>query len=435
MTKRRDIRVLLVAESANPAWVSVPLEGWSLSRAISDLTDSHLATQIRNKPFIEETGWREGHEFSSIDSESVARPVGLASDWLRRKLKLGWTVTTASEALSYYAFERELCRKFKKDIAAHRFDIVHRITPLSPTIQSTSLIKVCQAAGVPFVWGPINGGIPWPKEFLDVMRKEGEWLSYLRELHKLMPGYRLSRAGAAALIAGSVSSWNQLKAYETKTVYIPENGIDLARFPPVAREQPNALLRVAFVGRLVPYKGADMLMIAAEPFIKSGRVALDIIGDGPERATLTALRDSMGLKDNVRIDGWVEHTKLRERLQFAHVFGFPSVREFGGGVVLEAMAMGLVPIVVGYGGPNELVTETTGFRIPIANRETVIAGVRKAIKALLDQPDTLRAMSSNARTRVLKHFTWERKAEQILECYDWVLRRGERPSYGMPFHD
>ncbi len=250
-----------------------------------------------------------------------------------------------------------------------------------------------------------------------------------------MPGYRLSRVGAAALIAGSVSSWNQLKAYETKTVYIPENGIDLARFPPVAREQPNAPLRVAFVGRLVPYKGADMLMIAAEPFIKSGRVILDIIGDGPERAALTALRDSMGLNENVRIDGWVEHTRLKERLRFAHVFGFPSVREFGGAVVLEAMAMGLVPIVVGYGGPGELVTETTGFRVPIANRETVIAGVRKAIQILLEQPNTLKEMSASARTRVLKHFTWERKAEQVLGCYDWILGRRERPSYGMPLSD
>lgn len=99
------------------------------------------------------------------------------------------------------------------------------------------------------------------------------------------------------------------------------------------------------------------------------------------------------------------------------------------------MAMGLVPIVVvGYGGPGELVTEQPDFEFPL-NRETVIAGVRKAIQILLEQPNTLKEMSASARTRVLKHFTWERKAEQVLECYDWVLGRGERPSYGMPLSD
>jgi len=59
--------------------------------------------------------------------------------------------------------------------------------------------------------------------------------------------------------------------------------------------------------------------------------------------------------------GWVNHLEIPRRLAAADVFGFPSIREFGGAVVLEAMAQGCVPLIVNYGGPAELATRETGF--------------------------------------------------------------------------
>ena len=70
--------------------------------------------------------------------------------------------------------------------------------------------------------------------------------------------------------------------YHDKCVYIPENGLDPARFS-AANENPiRKPLRIAFIGRLVPYKGADMLIEAAAPLLQSGDAIIDILGDGPE---------------------------------------------------------------------------------------------------------------------------------------------------------
>jgi alpha-maltose-1-phosphate synthase len=425
-------RVLLIAEAANPEWVSVPLIGWSHSQALREVVDAHVVTQIRNKAAIERAGWVDGHQFTAIDSESVAYPIHRINEWLRRVTGLGWTLTTALESLPYYKFEHEVWRRFGPEIRAGRYDIVHRLTPLSPTIPSWTLARECSKARVPFVWGPINGGVPWPKEFAGVQRAEGEWLSHVRDAHKLLPGFRATRENAGALIAGSQSAWQQLSEFHDRTVYIPENAVDPSRFSFEPRSLHQGPLRVAFVGRLVPYKGADMLIEAAAPFIREGRVIVDVIGDGPEMPRLKGLRDQLGLGDGVLLDGWIPHTQLQGRLGQAQIFGFPSVREFGGGVVLEAMAMGLVPVVVGYAGPNELVDDDTGIRVQLGPRSSIVQGVNRALDRLLNDRAVLASMGEKGSARIRELFTWRAKALQVREVYMWLLGRRAKPDFGLP---
>jgi glycosyltransferase involved in cell wall biosynthesis len=428
-------RVLLVAEAANPEWASVPLVGWSLCRALREHADAHVVTQIRNRDAMERAGWREGREFTAIDSEAVARPVYLAGEAIRRWTGAGWTVTTAFASVFYYHFERLLWGRFGDAIRGGAYDLVHRVTPLSPTTPSL-LARHCRRAGVPFVWGPLNGGVPWPREFRDRLRHEGEWLSYVRGAYRLLPGYRSTRDAAAATITGSIATWAQMARWRDRCVYVPENAIDPARFPDAPPpELPPRPLRVAFVGRLVPYKGADMLLEAAAPLVREGRVVVDVIGDGPQMPALRAQVAAAGLGAGVALDGWVDHRDLAERLRRAHVFGFPSVREFGGGVVLEAMALGLAPVVVDYAGPAELVTPTTGFRVPIGSREEVVARFRAILAELADHPERAREIGARARRRVRDWYTWDAKARQIVEIYRWVLGAGQRPDFGMPFPD
>lgn len=430
---RRVPRVLVVAEAANPEWASVPLIGWSLSRALADVADVHLVTQVRNRSAIERAGWREGHEFTAIDSEAVARPVFRAGEVLRRLTGLGWTATTAFAAVFTYYFERLVWERFGAAIRSKQFDVVHRVTPVSPTIPSL-LAGRCRAAGVPFVWGPLNGGVPWPREFSDVRRQEGESLSYLRGAHRLLPGYSKTRQSAAAIIAGSRSLWDQMTGYHDRCVYIVENAVDPERFVGSAAAVVDGPLRVAFVGRLVPYKGADMLIEAAAPLVRSNRVVLDIVGDGPQRDALTRQVNDEGLH-GVTLAGWVAHPEVGRRLARSEVFAFPSVREFGGGVVLEAMQLGLIPVVVDYAGPAELVTDSSGFRVPLGPRAAIVSRFREVLTALADRPAYIEPMKQCARERVERWYTWRAKSHQIAEVYEWVLGHRAKPNFGMPYPD
>jgi glycosyltransferase involved in cell wall biosynthesis len=425
--------VLLIAELCNPDWVSVPLEGWSHSRALADLCDMHLVTHVRNRENILKAGLEEGTHFTALDTSRIDRQAERVSRWLGVPFgsNKGWTVLTALSTVSYYEFERLVSRRF----TLPDFDLVHRLTPLSPTTPSL-LARRCARADVPFVIGPLNGGLPWPKGFGALLRKEKEWLTYVRGAYKLLPGYRPTRTHAAAIIAGSRAALEQLpRQYRSKTVYIPENAVDLRRFGlPASRKAPPPL-RMAFVGRLVPYKGADMLLEAAAPLARAGKVRIDVIGDGPERNTLGDLTVREGIADAVAFMGWVDHATLQRLLSDVHVFGFPSIREFGGAVVAEGMAMGLVPIVVDYGGPGEIVSPATGFAVRLGSRGDIVSAFRCVLERLVDDPSVLAPMGVLARRRIETCFTWPVKAVQTREVYRWVLGARDKPDFGMPLPD
>jgi glycosyltransferase involved in cell wall biosynthesis len=217
---------------------------------------------------------------------------------------------------------------------------------------------------------------------------------------------------------------------------VPENGIDLERFgndfAPVTPPRP---VRIAFVGRLVPYKGADILVDAVQPMLETGDVILDIIGDGPEMPRLSEIVSSRGLEDRVLLAGAVDHRELAKRLSEASIFGFPSIREFGGAVVIEAMALGLVPVVADYAGPAEHVTDETGVRVAMGTRDELVSRMREAIGDLVAHPERIAAMREAAVTRARTLYTWEHKAEQFARVYEWVLGDAPKPDFGRPLRE
>ena len=296
-----------------------------------------MATHVRNKPAIARDGIGRC-EIAYLDNEYIARPMFRLSQILRGGNSAAWTTQLAMAYLPYLAFEREAWRRFRGDLKAGRFDVVHRITPMSPTLPS----PMARWSTVPFVIGPLNGGLRWPPGFGQELSREREWMTYVRGAYRLLPYHRSTNARSAAILAAFPHTIADLPAFaRDRVIDFPEVGIDPELFASPPARSSGDRMTILYVGRLVPYKCADILLlaVAARPELRRHRIV--IVGEGPERELLERIVREHDLGSCVEFMGNVPQVRVGQIMRAADVFAFPSIRELGAGVVVEAMACGL----------------------------------------------------------------------------------------------
>lgn len=415
------MRVLLYASECNPDFSSEPFFTFETCRAIVDRVDEAvLVTHIRNQKAIDAHGLGKA-DVVYIDNEYIARPIADVTYALR----LGAATGTVLKYPLHFDFERVVWRRFKRDIKAGRFDIIHRLGPITSALPS----PMASWSPLPFVIGPINGGLAYPPGFEDILRKEGEWLRYVRWVYRFMPFARSTFSKSAGIAAAFQHTINTLPPRTAdRVINLPEVAADPAEFAFRERDPGKTCIDFVFVGRLIPFKCADVLVsaFAASEALRQHR--LHIIGDGPEKPRLMEMVREHGLEDCVVFPGWLAKSEVARRMQEVDVFVFPSIRDSGAGVIAEAMMAGLAGVVVNYGPGGQLIDDESGIRVPLGSRRDHIAGFTQAMEQLAADGPLRQSLSKGARARAESRLTWDAKGEKFREIYDWILgRRAEKP--------
>ena len=426
--KNRKIKVLLIIEQCNPEWASVPLVGYCFYEYISQLVDTALVTHERNRSALEKA--HPDRDITYItESDFIKKYYTIAEKLSRLKGRIIWPLYHTLTYPVYGEFNRQVYTKLKGSILNGDYDVVHAITPMMPRYPVMT-IKACR--NTPFILGPVNGGVPFPNGFRKVARQEFSDFNFLRLVGRfIIPGYRETYTKADYILAGSTYTLNLIKELfditNEKIELFYENGIGNAFLKEEKRVSENntrssTIINLLFVGRLVPYKGADMLIEAIsllEPTIKK-KIILTIVGDGSERDGLEKKVQYLNLGEIVDFTGWVKQDETLKYYSNSDIFCFPSIREFGGAVVLEAMANGLPCIVVNNGGIGEYVTDETGFRINPVSREFVTKELKVCIEQLVSNQVLRHSMSLKAIERA-KEFSWSSKASAVVRIYNKLL--------------
>ena len=213
---------------------------------------------------------------------------------------------------------------------------------------------------------------------------------------------------------------------EEDKIRVVPNGID----PEIFRvaEDSTAIKRqfglgddpcVLFVGSLIPRKGLNFLVDAAQKILKQhAQTKFMIVGKGPLKDEIVNAINKRGFWKNFLFVDSLKDETLAVAYRCADVFVLPSVQEGQGIVLLEAEASGKPVVAFSVGGVPEAVRDgETGLLVQFGDTEAFA----KAVARLLSDEDLRRKMGAAARKFVVENFTWDICAQKMLQVYREAL--------------
>jgi glycosyltransferase involved in cell wall biosynthesis len=211
----------------------------------------------------------------------------------------------------------------------------------------------------------------------------------------------------------AVSSWLASQAHafapEAPAPIVAPMPVDVDLFTPGGARADDCLL---FVGRLAAQKGPGLLLraLAALP----AHVTLDVVGDGPDAATLRAQASALGVGERVRWHPAVPQPGLVPFYRAATTLVVPSVGEGLGLVAVEAHLCETPVVAFDSGGLPDVVADGETGVLAARVDETALAA---AVQRVLERPDRGAALGKEGRARALRRFAPQAVAERYADIY------------------
>lgn len=169
---------------------------------------------------------------------------------------------------------------------------------------------------------------------------------------------------------------------------------------------PESELIVAYTGRLIPEKGVEAIVEAAELLADEG-LAFVLAGDGPLRESLEARR-----LPNVHFTGRLDAGDVAALLNEADVFCFPSRSEGFGSSLLEAAVCGCALVSTDVGIAGRLIGEDGGVVLPAADADAVA----DALRLMADDRERLARAQDSERARSESLYTWSESVGNVMDA-------------------
>ncbi|MBC8032770.1 MAG: glycosyltransferase family 4 protein [Chitinophagaceae bacterium] len=334
-------------------------------------------------------------------------------EWLERRRKV-------QLYFGYFSFDARSYRYLKKHPALVAWaDVILKKTPSSFRYY-TSLYKFNK----PLVIGPVGGGLQNPKQLKAYFKKE-PLINKLRVLDnwllKIPPFSSQLRYSSQILITLDYLRDILPRSVEHKMTTVLDTGIDVPEGGILHRLKEPGIVQLLYVGKLVKYKGAELLVKSLIPLKGSFKFLLHIIGDGAERENLTRLVHQSGLEEQVKFHGNMEKHEVDTFYQSADIFCFPSLTEASGNVLLEAMLYCLPIITINNGGPKYMCPDAGAVKIAIGSEEKIIQELTYSIAALSENEEKRVQMGIVNYEFVKANFSWsvlEKKINSFFDAYN-----------------
>ena len=317
---------------------------------------------------------------------------------------------------AFPVFARRVRQFLKAEARAGRsFDIAHQIMP-----QAARYPSPLRHFDIPYIIGPLGGALDTPTAF---RAEAGSAPAYtkLRSLDAWRfrndPWLRASYSGAAAVLGvapyvADLIADIPIKRFEP-VLELGVDGVEDVTRPTRAAGE----MRMLHVGRAVRTKGLRDAVRALAHLRDMPGITLTSAGAGEEIEICKAEAERLGVADRVTFLGKIPRAEVDALYASHDLFCFPSFREPAGNVVYEAMRFGLPVVTAARGGPDWIIDESCGIRLPVTDPQTYAQDIAAAARRLANDPKARVAMGTAGRAKLLREGLWPVKARALAALY------------------
>jgi len=419
----RRLRVLISSHEFKPYAGSERAVGWNISTQMAKFHDVTVLcadgppdnpNSYRNalSQYVEKQGAIPGLRVVFVEQP----PRTLRYDWINSRLKV-LTHGSRFQPLLFLGLDGWHRAAFRaaRTLGFENFDVVHQLTPIS-FLSPGYLWK----SDVPFFWGPISGMYNVPSPFA----RSGGMKSYLFQTLRSLNITRETRSVHFKRVVRKAKRIWTVAQDEFKIIDSIAGGTAVPMIesspPPeivgcVRQYDSTRPLKLCWSGLHDNVKALPLLLHAIAHLPEPGKVALNVLGAGPETKRWKVLAEKLSIP-NITWLGPLPYHEALQSMGKSDVFVHSSIKEGTPTVVLEAIAWGLPVICHDICGMTVAVNERCGIKVPLETPERSIAGFHSAIERLLRSPGMVQKLSEGALVRA-SQLSLEAKVKEISEAY------------------
>jgi glycosyltransferase involved in cell wall biosynthesis len=363
----RRPRILAFAYACDPSQGSEEGAGWEWARLLAGIGETWVLTRA-------DVPTRQAIRRALADLPEAQRPHVISVALRpgrpsRARLGIG-----PLKRLEYVAWQLRALRVARLVAARHDVDVAWHLTWSNAWIGSTAALL-----GLPFVYGPVGGGVEPPWRLLAILSPRAVLGEFARTASRgaaryLNPLARASWSRAELILAQNRETAAWFPRSASARIRVFPNAIietDL-RAAPAQRAHPT----VVYVGRLVEWKGPG-IAIRALAHLPEWRLVL--VGAGPAEARLRALAARLGLANRVEFAGQMGREQVLQMMASdADVLLSPSLHDDGPWTIAEAVAIGIPTVALARGGASVFATRRVEPTSPAATTRALAEAVREA---------------------------------------------------------
>ena len=399
------MNILLSAFACDPCFGSDEEVGWrwalglaKLGHGVSVITRASHQQEIEK--YSRETGIDGDITFHYVDIPALHRVLSKIN---RRN------------HIYYYFWQMAAYRKAKSLHKKQAYDLVHHVTWVS--FRQPSFMGLL---GIPFVFGPVAGGDEIPGGYIDDFSFSQKIVEYVRwfanGLVRFDPLMLLTFMTAQRVIFTSESHYARVPQWVRNKASVElAIGCDAVSAPVNEQAVRKTGKRLLFAGRCIGWKGMDIgLRIFTKILAQDPEIRLTIIGDGVDKSRWMAKAKSMGVDHAIEWKGWLPKDQVLALYGEYDLLFYPSLRDSGGFVVLEALQCGLPVVCFKLGGPGVVVDDSCGRAISaLPDTEATCEAFSLGVLSLLAQAGSDGQLSAACRLRS-QQFSWEQLVTRVV---------------------